>query len=242
MPDKEPDFSRVNRKRNKNRSNLILNGLIGLVIVLIIIVGATIVFGNKDKTEEKEPVETVEQNDTTEESAEDATVEEDQDEEDDMQQNSSEQSQSSGLTGSDKDSSETEGQTESNPDTGASEDDSEGTLVTVEPTDDQVVTETVTNDSWAPVGTAQSGEHVSSYDGESVDWNEKKKALAYATGLSEDSMIFWKIKNGGGPQKSIGIVSTRDKSQMYRVYLEWVDGQGWKPVKMDKLSTLDFDY
>ena len=28
------------------------------------------------------------------------------------------------------------------------------------------------------------------YDGKSVDWNEKKQALAYATGLPQDSMIF----------------------------------------------------
>ncbi len=28
----------------------------------------------------------------------------------------------------------------------------------------------------------------------------------------------------------------------YRVYLEWVDEKGWKPVKMDILNTLDFEY
>ena len=71
---------------------------------------------------------------------------------------------------------------------------------------------------------------------------KKQQALAYATGLSQDSMIFWKIKNGGGPQKSVGIVSSKDKVEKYRVYLEWVDGKGWKPVKMDVLKTLDFEY
>ena len=65
---------------------------------------------------------------------------------------------------------------------------------------------------------------------------KKLKALAYATGLSKDTMIIWKIKNGGSPQKSIGIVSTKDKVEKYRVYLEWVDGKGWKPVKMDVLN------
>ena len=57
-----------------------------------------------------------------------------------------------------------------------------------------------------------------------------------------EGLIFWRIENGGGPQKSIGIVSTRDKSEKYRVYLEWVDEKGWQPVKMDILNTLDFDY
>ncbi len=60
--------------------------------------------------------------------------------------------------------------------------------------------------------------------------------------LPEDALIIWKIKNGGSPQKSIGIVSTKDKVEKYRVYLEWVDEKGWKPVKMDVLNTLDFNY
>ena len=82
--------------------------------------------------------------------------------------------------------------------------------VTSVPSDDAIIAETITDTAWKPIGTTQTGEHVSLYDGKSVDWNEKKQALAYATGLSQDSMIFWKIKNGGGPQKSIGIVSSRD--------------------------------
>ncbi len=108
--------------------------------------------------------------------------------------------------------------------------------------DDAIIAETITNASWQPIGTTQTGEHASQYDRASVDWAEKQQALAYATGLSQDSMIFWKIKNGGGPQKSVGIVSSKNKAEKYRVYLEWVDGQGWKPVKMDVLNTLDFDY
>ncbi|MCG3089198.1 YrrS family protein [Sporosarcina cyprini] len=240
MPNQDPNFSRVNRKRNKSRSNLILNGLIGLVVVLIIIVGASIIIGGKDETKEKDP-ETVETSGASGEESEDSGMEEEQPE-DGSEQNSVDENDTAGETESGNDTSDTDGQTESDQETNVTDEAAEGELVSVTPTDEKVVTETVVNESWAPIGTAQSGEHVSSYDGESVDWNEKKKALAYATGLSEDSMIFWKIKNGGGPQKSIGIVSTRDKSQMYRVYLEWVDGQGWQPVKMDKLSTLDFDY
>ncbi|MBO1912120.1 YrrS family protein, partial [Microvirga sp. 3-52] len=95
---------------------------------------------------------------------------------------------------------------------------------------------------WEPIGTKQTGEHVSLYDGKSVDWQEKISAISYATDLAEDALIIWKIKNGGSPQKSIGIVSTKDKVEKYRVYLEWIDEKGWKPVKMDVLNTLDFDY
>ena len=129
-------------------------------------------------------------------------------------------------------------------DTDATSDDetrNDGT-VTIVPSEDEFVARRSSITSWKPIGTTQTGEHVSLYDGKSVDWEEKKQAIAYATGLPSDSMIFWKIKNGGGPQKSIGIVSSRDSKEKYRVYLEWIDGQGWKPVKMDILTTLDFDY
>ena len=68
------------------------------------------------------------------------------------------------------------------------------------------------------------------------DWNEKTMHISYAINLTEDDIIIWKIKNGGSPQKSIGIVSSKDKVEKYRVYLEWVDEKGWKPVKMDVLT------
>ena len=74
------------------------------------------------------------------------------------------------------------------------------------------------------------------------DWNEKINAISYATGLSQDNMYVMMIKNGGGPQKSIGVVQSKDKSQKYRVHLEFKDGEGWKPVKMDVLKTLEGAY
>ncbi|WP_158233023.1 MULTISPECIES: DUF1510 family protein [unclassified Sporosarcina] len=94
----------------------------------------------------------------------------------------------------------------------------------------------VVNPDWKPVGTKQSGEHVSKYDGQSDDWHEKKKAISYATGMSEDQLYFDRIQNGGSPQKSEGIVRSKDNSKKFKVYLQWVDGQGWKPVKMEVLK------
>lgn len=96
----------------------------------------------------------------------------------------------------------------------------------------------IVNPDWKPVGTNQTGEHESKYDGSSDDWNEKKKAIAYATGIAEGDLIYWRIQNGGGPQKAEGIVSTVDKSKKYKVYIQWVDGQGWKPVKVEVLNSL----
>ncbi len=55
-------------------------------------------------------------------------------------------------------------------------------------------------------------------------------------------MIIWRMQNNGGPNSSIATVSTNDKSQMYRVSMEWVDNEGWKPVKLEQLNTLEGAY
>ena len=46
----EPDFSRTGRKKRRNRSNRLLNLLIGIVVVLIVIVSASIFFGMTTKS------------------------------------------------------------------------------------------------------------------------------------------------------------------------------------------------
>lgn len=228
MAQEEPNFSRTRRKKRRNRSNRILNLLIGIVVLLIIVVATSIILqGGEDQADEGAVADRTE----TEENL------------------NTEKQAPAGNTADEHDEEGNDLQLENDPEIGneenrqSEEDDthSPGT-VTIVPSEDAVIAETVIDTSWQPIGTTQTGEHVSLYDGKSVDWKEKEKALAYATGLQYDSMIFWKIKNGGGPQQSVGIVSSRDKEEKYRVYLEWVDGKGWKPVKMDVLTTLDFDY
>ncbi|MFS0689812.1 DUF1510 family protein [Sporosarcina sp. 179-K 8C2 HS] len=241
MKGNDPRYSRVNRKKMRNKSNQLLNIMIGLVVVLIIIVGASIIVGNKDDVVKESAVEQGEVDKT------DSTDNESQNEENDSG-SESENEMGSDETGDDESAdagqsdsgSEETGESDSNDEGVSGEEETE--IVKIVPDNDEIIMETVIDKGWQPVGTTQTGIHESKYDGESVDWNEKKKAISYATGHSEDELIFWKIKNGGGPQKSIGIVSTRDKSKKYRVSLEWVDGKGWKPVQMDILNTLDFEY
>ena len=114
----------------------------------------------------------------------------------------------------------------------------------VETNDDptSVVEKTVEDPSWEPIGTVQQGPHVSMYDGYSDDWKEKKRAIASAVGHEEASLIYWKVKNGGSNSHAIGIVSTYDEQEKYQVYIEWIDGAGWKPTKVETLRTLQFDY
>ncbi|MDW0109017.1 YrrS family protein [Sporosarcina aquimarina] len=242
MSEQKPEFSRVRRKKQNNKANKLLNWMIAIVVLLIVLVGVKIL--TSDSTPDKEQA-------AVSENASDNELNDDEDSADVNSNNdasvSDEEDSSEEGTVNDKDDDEDkdkENDKEKDKDKDKDEDkesDKEGT-VTYSASEDSVVDETMTNTSWEPIGTSQSGNHVSQYDGASADWQEKQQALAYATGMSQDEMIFWKIKNGGSPQKSIGIVSSKDKSKKFRVYLEWVDGEGWKPTQMDILNTLDFKY
>ncbi|MFD1927355.1 YrrS family protein [Sporosarcina siberiensis] len=250
MKNREPDFSRYGRKKNRNRMNKVLNVLIGVVVLLIVVISVVIFSGNGDDkiADGNKGIET--EKDAAKDDDSKVDLEEDSTEEED--------STSEDTTDSDKATENKDGKTdgielgkaEDDKDTNATEepeeeidDSTSDTIVVTEPTSDkEFVSETIVDSAWKPIATEQSGEHVSSYDGESVDWHEKKKAIAYAIGQSEDELIFWKVKNGGNPQKSIGIIESKTDSSKYRVYIEWVNNEGWKPVKKDVLKSLDFDY
>lgn len=239
MNNNDPNFSRMNRKRRSSKSNQLLNVLIGLVVLMIIVVGAFIIIDPK-KSKDSELVAEQSSSDPS-----DSMQGEAQDEDDDADRSENEETDSESTNNQNADSSSSDGESEGtgadSADPSDDEEESPGT-VTIVPNEDEVIEESIINTAWKPVGTEQTGVHESKYDGESVDWVEKQKAIAYATGFTENELIYWKIKNGGSPQKSIGIVSTKDKSKKFRVFLEWVDEQGWQPVKMDKLTTLDFEY
>ncbi|WP_262421774.1 YrrS family protein [Bacillus aquiflavi] len=100
------------------------------------------------------------------------------------------------------------------------------------------VKNTVINPAWKPVGTDQTGEHTTVFNKDSADWSEMENAISYATGLSHDNMTIWFLGNGG-ENKAIGTVTSKDNQQVYRVYIEWVDGQGWKPTKVEELYEND---
>lgn len=224
MNKSEKEFSRVKRKNKRSRSDWFLNSLIAVVALLIVV---TLVFIFKDDGD----VQKAEENAVEEKQADkNSLAEEDKvvTEEEPKEEKEEQPEKDTAAKVENEDSTDETPETSEEP----------GTL-THKPSDDKVVIETIVDTSWEPIATSQTGEHVSSYDGKSVDWNEKKEAIAYATGNSADSLIFWKVNNGGSPQKSIGIVSTYDKSEKYRVYIEWVEQEGWKPVQVDVLNTLD---
>lgn len=227
--EEKPYPSRLKKKKQKNRSNGILNIMIGLVFALILIIGASMLFsGGDDQAQKPEVTVSTETNEQTSgQDGEEGSVsaEEESEEEKEAAKKAAEEKAEKEKEEKEKEESAIKGGT-----------------ITREDSNDPIVEETVINTSWEPIGTKQKGDHVSVYQKDSTDWNEKVNAVSYATGLDVNNMYIMMIKNGGGPQKSIATVQSKDESEKYRVHMEWVDGEGWKPVKMDVLKTLKGAY
>ncbi|WP_163151943.1 DUF1510 family protein [Anoxybacillus sp. MB8] len=97
----------------------------------------------------------------------------------------------------------------------------------------------IVNPSWQPIGTTQSEPHVTQYDKNSVDWKEMLDAISYATGISSSDLIVWFIGNGGSPNHAVATVSKKDKTEHYKVFIEWVTDEGWKPTKVQQLKEIE---
>ncbi|WP_370223446.1 YrrS family protein [Cytobacillus sp.] len=218
--------SRFGKREKRKKTNVILNSLIALVIILIIFVSAKIFFGgNNDQALPADEQTASENNSKQNEKSEDNQNKEAEEDKDNV----------------DKDSEEDEKEAEENEaDENEEEEESDEAK-------EQVVTEggsapdvekTIENPAWKPVGTSQSGEHTVVYDQNSADWQEMLNAITYATGVDQGNMTVWFLGNNG-PNSSVGTISTKDQSEKYRVYIDWVDGEGWKPSKVEVLNEIN---
>jgi cytoskeletal protein RodZ len=218
----QDDFqqSRFNQRSKRRKTNLILNGLIGIVLVLIIVVSGVIFWGNDDKaTTEKEQEQSVEASNET----------------NDGEKSSKEEAEGSDTETDEEDSSTDSSSSNEESSEEASSNDNEESIVTEGGADSNVV-RTIVNPNWEPIGTSQTGEHTNVYSG--VDWDEMVSAIEYATGLSEDNMTI-KFLGNDGHNKSKGTVFSKDRTQIYRVSIEWVDGKGWKPTLVEELASIE---
>src|SRR5690625_3276938 len=91
---------------------------------------------------------------------------------------------------------------------------------------------------WSPVGTTQEGTHTTNYSNGSQDRKEIKKAVSKVTKVAEDNMVEWRVENGGD-QKVIATISDDNETEFYRVYLSWIDNEGWQVNKFEELKKND---
>ncbi|WP_050180961.1 YrrS family protein [Domibacillus robiginosus] len=213
--------SRAERKTKRRKTNRILNTAIAVVVLLIVIVGFTIFAGGNDE-------ETAAPETAPETKQDQSTAVSDEETEKEQAADTTEEPAETEEPVEEKEPSETEKESA----------DEEKEVVVSEGTEPNVEKEIV-DPNWEGVGTTQSGAHTSSFEMDSTDWEEKEQALAYATGIPQEDMTVWYI-SGNGPQGAIGTVSPKsNQDEAYRVYIEWVDGEGWKPTKVQELEEND---
>ncbi|MFB5252010.1 DUF1510 family protein [Bacillus mycoides] len=88
-----------------------------------------------------------------------------------------------------------------------------------------------TNSSWKAIGTEQGAKPAMKFKEGTVDWNEMKKAISYAVDVPEGQLIFDFIGNNG-ENKAYGNVRDKQSNKKYKVDIDWVENQGWKPVSV----------
>ncbi|WP_110111427.1 YrrS family protein [Bacillus sp. CGMCC 1.16541] len=212
--DNNKRFSQRNKERKMNR---VYNVLIVVVAVLIVFVGGQMMFGKSDGAKEqatKEPTSEEKKQAANDEPAENnENKNDDQDKNDEQQEKSTEEELEEESEETEENS---EAEVQENPEAG--------------------VNRRVVDPSWEPVGTQQSEPHVATYDKGSVDWNEMLQAVSYGSGVPVEDMTVWRLGNNGSPQKAVATISSKSENKKYRVQIDWVENEGWKPVVVDELA------
>jgi hypothetical protein len=217
----------MDKFEKRRRNNKFINySIITASVLVLFLIGIWIFGGGEDEQAEEDNVNKEsddyfleqEEEEAEEEASSDVTIIDQEDEED---ENNSE---------------ENNGQDEE------SEQEENVALEEVE-SDDPNVKEAVTGD-WPPVGTDQTEPHEQTdFNRDSLDWIEIKRAASMVTGIPEDKIIEHWIGNGGGPQKVIATISEEgnENGEIYRIYMDWVEEEGWQPHRVETLHELDLD-
>ncbi|MDI7740759.1 YrrS family protein [Lysinibacillus fusiformis] len=217
----QESLTRTENKRSelrskKNKVDKILNILIAIVSILIVLNVVTI-FNDKDNEKEQG-------NETVEKQSADKNVEKNDNTDEDN------------PSGKNVVSAEEIESDEPGSHGVASSETSNDTNLIVQASNDPMVEEVIVNPEWKVTPTKQTGEHVSAYEKGHPDYQEKLETFRQAVQLDENDIIFWSVKNGGSADSSVAVVSTGDKTENYRIYIEWLQNEGWKPVKVEKLN------
>ena len=210
--DNQFEGRRFEKRQKRRKVNKVLNLLIGLVVLLIIFFGWKLLFSD-------EPAQTVSTESTqqTTESIDESNGEPEE----------SEEVAVSDEEGAESDETDAEVEPES---------DEHATVTAGEP--DSNIIRSIENSAWKPIGTQQSGSHDVNYENGSTDRTEMEKSISYALGLEESDMIVWWLARDG-ENKVAATIATKDNQHIYRVYISWVEGDGWKPTKIEELREND---
>lgn len=215
--------SRYEKRDKRRKTNIVLNTLITIVTLLILVIGYQLMFGGSDagktaKYNEQPDIKLANEQNSNEKAIADNEEEIDKTDKE-LDENSVKEADSEEIVDEET----------------ITEDPFEQATIT-EGEPGSGIVETIENPGWSPVGTTQTEHNSTNYTKGSKDWNEMTKALSYATGIPESDMIIWFLGNNGGPNDAVGTISPKDQSVKYKVYITWVENQGWKPTKIEKVN------
>ncbi|WP_078545472.1 YrrS family protein [Litchfieldia alkalitelluris] len=213
-----PRSEKLHKRRKVNR---ILNLLIIFVFALILFFGWRLFFSNANQAGTAEQPSTSEQTQPASDGEDNSAVVDDSDNEETAETSEPSEEELEETTAPESESSEHETVTDGDPDSN--------------------IIRSIVNNAWTPIGTKQEGTHTVNYEKGSADRNEMEQAIGYATGKNQEDLTVWQLSRNGEHQVA-ATVSTKDNSHIYRVYIEWVDKEGWKPIKIDELRKNDSEY
>ncbi|WP_181315315.1 YrrS family protein [Salsuginibacillus halophilus] len=210
--------------RKQRKMNRLMNAAIAVVAALILFFAAQLfIFNGEDQVTEEDDSEETEE---LEESEDDETEEEASEEAD--EEDSSGPEEAPDETNRDEDEDRIDEETDEDQSEIRDEDEDE-----VEQEEEE--TERPEDGEYEPIGTAQTGSFQHDFNRDSVNWAEMEEALSYATGLSQEEMVIWHLGNGGAPDRAEGYVSlAENEDRPYRVLMEFVEGEGWKPIEVEE--------
>ena len=234
---------KVKEKDNNSFVNRLVNVLIVIVAALIII-SMTLILTNDDlknnikKPDEQSAAVITEGNEqANNNSINDEKEEEDEDEDANEQQDSENEEQqpneNEGNVGQE------EGENDGNDgETSSLEEDMQ--FITTVSTEDPNVEVAFIDSRWTPYPTGQTGTHINAFDINHIDYQEKLKLLYRDTGFTEDTSILWSIRNASGD--AVAVISAKNKTNIFRLTMKWIDGQGWQTILVEQLYSLDGAY
>lgn len=220
MNDESNSRLRKNEKRRKNSKFITYLGSFAVFLVLLLI-GVWIFGGGDDdnKASEKTDAETARESFLVVEDEEEEETSNSEDEANNENEDNSEDAVEDETDSSDND-----------------ENEEDVVVQETEGSDDNVKEAYMGN--WAASGTVQTGPHTTVYEGGSQDRIEMKEAASIATGIPTENLIEWWVENGGD-QKVIATVSDREETETFRVFLSWIDDEGWQATKIETLIEND---
>lgn len=217
--------TRINKFEKRRKNTKMMSILIVIGSVLLVVLLALWLFGGKDK--DKNPAETNGNAPNNEDNiGEDNQLE--------ITENDNDLTENNTNSTNDQVGELDDNNSEENIDSSDNEEEQDVETKEEEPSDGNVSKAYTGN--WQPIGTEQTGPHTTNYDKGTTDRNEMEQAVRMATGL--DDMITWWLANGGD-QKVIATVSDPNENEIYRVYLSWIDDEGWQPTKIEELINND---